>query len=155
MAKANKRRDSSRDAGGFVAIPWAVLDSAAYQELSHPAKALLMEIARQYRGYNNGRMIAALSYLKPRGWTSYDTINRAKRELLANGLIYETVKGCRPNKASWYACTWWGLDRLDGYDFAAEAGFVRAAYRDYKVEKLKPLLRGTVQPAPKLHRHAV
>ena len=39
--------DSSRDAGGFVALPWSVLDSAAYQGLSHPARSLLLEIARQ------------------------------------------------------------------------------------------------------------
>ena len=32
--------DSSRDAGGFVAMPWAVLDSHAYARLSHPARSL-------------------------------------------------------------------------------------------------------------------
>lgn len=141
MAKAKKGRDSSRDAGGFAAIPWLVLDSAAYQGLSHSAKSLLLEFARQYHRSDNGRMVATLAYLKPRGWNSYDTINRAKRELLAAGLLYETVKGCRPNKASWYACTWWALDRLDGYDAGAEAGFVRGAYRDHKPKELKPLLR--------------
>ena len=38
--------DAGRDTGGFVAIPWPVLDSAAYKGLSHPAKALLIEMAQ-------------------------------------------------------------------------------------------------------------
>lgn len=152
MARAKKGRSSYRDAGGFAAIPWAVLDSPAFRGLSHPAKALLMEIARQYHSDDNGRMIVTLAYLKPRGWTSNDTINRAKQELLDAGLIYQTAKGCRPHKASWYAATWWALDKLDGYDAGAEAGFVRSAYRDME---LKPLHRETVQQTPKLHRETV
>jgi hypothetical protein len=139
-----KRRTSNRDPGGFVAIPWVVLDSPTFQGLSHPAKALLLEIARQYHRDDNGRMIVTLAYLKPRGWTSYDTINRAKQELLGAGLIHETVKGCRPHKASWYACTWWPLDKLDGYDEGAIAGFARSAYLQTSPVKLKPLLREAV-----------
>lgn len=149
-----KRKGSrvSRDAGGFVAIPWVVLDSPAYRALSHPAKSLLMEIARQYHGDDNGRMIVTLAYLSPRGWSSNDTINRAKNELLEANLIYETAKGRRPNKASWYAVTWAALDELDGYDSGARAGFVRSAYRD---AKLNALHRETVQSPSKLHREAV
>jgi hypothetical protein len=37
--------DTGRDSGGFVALPWAVLDCIAYARLSHPARALLMEVA--------------------------------------------------------------------------------------------------------------
>lgn len=141
MARSSRKRHgaSSRDAGGFVPIPWLVLDSPAYQTLSHPAKALLVEIARQFHGDDNGRMIVTLAHLKPRGWTSYDTIQRAKQELLDAGLIHETVKGHRPNKASWYALTWLSLDKLDGYDQGTAAGFVRSAYL-----KTQPLLRQTV-----------
>ncbi|OCS50796.1 hypothetical protein [Ralstonia pickettii] len=142
MTKASRKNRygaSSRDAGGFVPIPWAVLDSSAYQGLSHPAKALLVEIARQFHGNDNGRMIVTLAYLKPRGWSSYDTIQRAKQELLAAELIHETCKGHRPNRASWYAVTWLSLDKLDGYDAGAAAGFVRSAYL-----KTQPLHRETV-----------
>lgn len=139
MAKAKRHSTSSRDAGGFVPIPWMVLDSSAYLRLSHPAKSLLMEIARQFHGDDNGRMIVTLAHLKPRGWTSYDTIQRAKQELLDAGLIFETVKGHRPHKASWYALTWLSLDKLDGYDEGAAAGFLRSAYL-----KSQSLLRQTV-----------
>ena len=128
MARSKRYRSSDRDAGAFCAIPWAVLDSPSYQGLSHPARSLLMEIARQYRGNDNGRMIVTLAYLKPRGWTSNDTIMRAKGELLDAGLIFETCKGRRPNRASWYAVTWMALSKLDGFDAGAEKGFERGAY---------------------------
>jgi len=125
-----------RDGGGFVALPWSVLDCTAYLQLSHPAKSLLMEISRQFVRDNNGRLLASYRYLRTRGWTSADTITRAKKELIASGFIHETVKGHRPNKASWYAVTWRGLDKLRGYDFGAEQSFVRGAYQ--KNLNLKP-----------------
>ncbi|MBN3788298.1 hypothetical protein [Burkholderia sp. Ac-20353] len=99
----------------------------------------MLEMARQYHGDDNGRLIATLAHLKPRGWTSNDTIQRAKQELLDAGLIYETAKGRRPNRASWYALTWQTLDKLDGYDEGTAAGFVRSAYL-----KTQPLHRETV-----------
>lgn len=56
-------------------------------------------------------------------------IQRAKDELLAAGFIFETVKGQRPNKASWYAMTWYPLDPHPGYDYGVTAAFERGAYR--------------------------
>ncbi|KVP00034.1 hypothetical protein WL21_11725 [Burkholderia ubonensis] len=112
-----------------------MLDSAAYLSLSHPAARLLIEIARQYHSDDNGRMVITAKHLEPRGWRSPDVINRAKRELLDRGLIYQTVQGMRPHKASWYACTWWALDKLDGYDEGAMAGFERSAYARWKPPK--------------------
>lgn len=120
--------DSGRDSGGFVALPWTVLDCPAYAALSYPARALLMEVARQFVRDNNGRMLLSIAYLSKRGWKSSDVITRAKRELLAAGFIFETVMGHRPNKASWYAVTWRTLDKLQGYDEGATASFVRGAY---------------------------
>ena len=58
-----RRGDAGRDAGGFVALPWAVLDSPAYSRLSHPAKALLLEFARQFVRDNNGRLLCSMAYL--------------------------------------------------------------------------------------------
>jgi hypothetical protein len=78
---------------------------------------------------NNGRLLASRAYLAGRGWNSADVIDRAKRELLEAGFIHETVKGHRPNKASWYAVTWRILDPHHGYDPGAAATFVRGAYR--------------------------
>jgi hypothetical protein len=130
-----------RDGGGFIALPWSVLDCPAYLELSHPAKALLLEVARQFVRDNNGRLLLSRAFLSKRGWNSSDTISRAKRELLNAGFIYETVMGHRPNKASWYAVTWLGLDRLRGYDDGAIENFRRSAYRQNLPLKAQSLNR--------------
>lgn len=136
--KRGSKGDSGRDAGGFLALPWAVLDSPAYKALSYPARALLLEIARQFVRDNNGRLLTSKAYLAKRGWTSSDVIDRAKHELIAAGLIFETVKGRRPNKASWYAVTWRTLDRHPDYDPGALAGFERGAYRTLEIAPTRP-----------------
>ena len=142
MAKDKAQRASKgagRDGGGFVALPWAVLDCPAYRLLSHPARSLLIEIARQRVIDNNGRLLASGKYLSKRGWRSADVIHRAKRELIDAGFIYETVKGHRPNKASWYAITWQNLDKLPGYDAGvfegwrdARSGYAKTSYSKNK-----------------------
>jgi hypothetical protein len=125
-----RREGNGRDSGGFVALPWSVLDSAAYARLSHPARALLLEVARQYVRDNNGRLLASRAYLAGRGWKSADVIYRARNELVEAGFLHETVKGHRPNKASWYAVTWLALDRLSGFDPGAVETFKRSAYQN-------------------------
>lgn len=137
-----RKGDSGRVPGGFVALPWSVLDCPAYARLSHPARSLLLELARQFCRNNNGRLLTSLAYLSKRGWNSADVIGRAKKELIEAGFIHETVKGHRPNKASWHALTWQTLDRLDGYDPGAVEGFRRAAYLDEV-----PLKNATLRPS--------
>ncbi len=146
MARGRKKLDSSRDHGGFVALPWSVLDSAAYLSLSAHAKALLLEVARQYHRDDNGRMLLSRKYLAPRGWNSSDMIMKAKRELLEAELIFETAKGMRPNKASWYACTFYSLDKILGFDPGVEQAFERGAYRKKNGACLRPS-GGTEKPA--------
>lgn len=142
-ARNPKRRghDTSRDQGGFIALPWSVLDCPAYARLSHPAKALLFEVARQFVRDNNGRLLLSRAYMAKRGWKSADTLTNAKRELLEGGFIFQTVMGHRPNKASWYAVTWRTLDKLPGYDFGTQEGFKRGAY-----QKNMPIKNASLSP---------
>jgi hypothetical protein len=169
VGKIKTKYVSGRDPGGFIALPWSVVDSVAYRNLNHPARSLLIEITRQYVRDNNGRLRTSMKYLATRGWKSADVVNRAKQELLAAGLIYETVKGHRPNRASWYAITWQTLDWHNDYDFGARENFKKGDYRDPlclvhpkasvsgsvvsatgmvpKHEKTESLLRATVQAA--------
>lgn len=136
-----QKGDSGRDGGGFVALPWSVLDCPAYAGLSHPAKALLFEVARQFVRDNNGRLLLSTAYMKKRGWHSAGVIQRAKLELLEAAFIFETVKGHKPNKASWYAVTWRNLDKLKGYDVDAEKLFQRGAYRFTAGKPKRPPLK--------------
>lgn len=142
-------KGGGRDSGGFVALPWSVLDCSAYRALSHPARSLLIEFARQYVRDNNGRLLASTKFLKNRGWNSADVIHRAKHELLEAGLIYETVKGHRPNKASWYAITWQGLDKDSRYDAGAWEGWrhARSGYKNTPLIPSKGTKGHSIEPA--------
>lgn len=126
-----RKGDAGRDSGGFVALPWAVLDCPAYGRLSMHARALLLEVARQFVRDNNGMLLLSRAYMGARGWKSCDMLDKCKRELLDAGFIFETVKGQRPNKAGRYAVTWRNLDRHPGYDAGAVEGFKRGAYRQF------------------------
>jgi hypothetical protein len=144
--KRGSNKGSGRDGGSFAAIPWAVLDCDAYGRLSHTARSLLMEFARQYVRDNNGRLLASGRYLSTRGWKSAGVIQRAKQELIDAGFIYETVKGHRPNKASWYAITWQDIDRHPRFDSGAfegwrdaRSGYAKSSSLKVKNTRLMPL----------------
>ena len=105
------------DGRTFVRLPNVVLESPGYRRASYPARALLIDIAMQYGGHNNGKLTACAKYLAPMGWTSNNTVLRAVHELQACGLLIETRKGARPNKAAWFALSWLDLDQGIGLDF--------------------------------------
>lgn len=138
---ASKKFRGEKIHGGFSPIPWDVLDSKAYLGLSHTSRSLLLELARQVLPDNNGQLLLTSKYLSKRGWRSAGVISRAKRELIEAELIYETVMGYRPNKASWFAVTWRKLSASQQYDVGASRGFVKGAYQkgDYKNASLIPL----------------
>jgi hypothetical protein len=136
MARTSyKNQKEDRDGTGFLAIPFVVLDSLAYRDLSHTARSLLFDIARQMNGNNNGKLVACAKYLKPYGWNSNDTVTRARNELLESRLLIETRKGARPNKAAWYAVSWTALKVSSGLDIDP-ARFQRGAYREMEPCKL-------------------
>ena len=100
----------------FLALPHGVLDAPSFITLSAPAVRLLLDIARQYAGPNNGRLLCTLSVMKRRGWTSNDTLTRARRELEASGFILQTRLPMMPRRAAWYGVTWRPLDYLPEMD---------------------------------------
>lgn len=117
MARSKFKGNGDKcDGRTFVRLPIVVLESPGYRLASHPARALLIDIAMQYTGHNNGKLTACAKYLKAKGWRSNDTIVRARRELLACGLMIETRKGARPNRAAWFALSWLDLDQGQGLD---------------------------------------
>ena len=140
---SRKRASEKRVPGAFIALPHDVLYSDAYQSISHAARSLLLEVALQYKSDNNGMLLLSTRHLKKRGWRSADVITRKKRELLDAQLIFETVKGHRPNKASWYAVTWFNLDSNKQYDIGISKAFVKGAYRNVtqKNKTVIPLAR--------------
>jgi len=135
-SKALAKLKQSRDGGGgpVLVIPHCVLDSQAYLTLSGGAVRLLFDIAMQFnpKRKNNGKLLASRAHMfGHRGWASSDQLNKAKKELIAHGLVVQTVQGLRPNKASWYALTWLPLDEIGGLEITA-AHFPRGEYARWK-----------------------
>lgn len=124
-----KSAKEKQDGGAFVRLPLSVLNSRAYLETSPYARMLLIDLAAQYRGDNNGDLSACWKFMRPRGWRSEETLAKAKRELIEMALIVETRKGARPNKASLYALTWCDLDDCGGKLDISPRAFPRGAYK--------------------------
>ena len=91
MAKPRKKKGHFN--GGFAGIPRNVMNHPDYINLSGNAVKLLNELARQYRGNNNGDLTVAYSLLKNRGFKSKGTIERNRDELLNAGMIKKTREG--------------------------------------------------------------
>jgi len=131
VSRANRykgNRDKC-DSGGFLKLPLSVINGHAYLKASPHARMLLLDLAAQYRGENNGDLSAAWSQMQQRGWRSKETLFKAKTELMDLGLIVETRMGARPNRASLYALTWLALDHCDGKLEVLPKDFPRGAYK--------------------------
>ncbi len=102
--------------GRFLLMPHAVMHSPSFRGLSAKAVKLLIDIAMQYDGNNNGDLCTAWKIMRVRGWKSEQTLQAAKNELLQAGLIAETRKGRRPNLCSLYGITWQPLNPSQKYD---------------------------------------
>ena len=97
----------------FVMFPYHVLDHAVFKTLSPRATKLVMDLAAQYRGHNNGDLCAPLSLMRKRGWNSSDQLHKAKKELIEKDVIWVTRQGGL-NKANLYALTWFPIDECKG-----------------------------------------
>ena len=97
----------------FVMFPYHVLDHAVFKTLSTRATKLVMDLAAQYRGHNNGDLCAPLSLMRKRGWNSSDQLQKAKKELIEKDVILVARQGGF-NKANLYALTWFPIDECNG-----------------------------------------
>ena len=136
VRKSNPRGRAAN--GRFAGIPHSVMESESYYLSSGNALKLLLELAKQYNGHNNGDLSAAFSVLKSRGWRSKKTLARCLAELIERELIVRTREGWFSNpggRCALYALTWLRIDECDGKDL--EVGPTRVPYRSFGVEKLK------------------
>ena len=102
-------RRKQKKKASYAGIDRKVLDHEDYISLSGNAVKLLLELARQYNGFNNGALSASWTLLKKRGFKSKTTLAKAKQELLAHRLIIETRTGRFLNPGgvcSLYALSW-------------------------------------------------
>ena len=89
--RSKKERPPQRAAtrsGGFTGLPHVVQDSAAYRHLSLWGRAVLLELIREFNGYNNGRLWISFDQLCDRlRTTNRRAIKAAFTELFSHGLV--------------------------------------------------------------------
>jgi len=81
-----------------------------------PARAILIEIAGVYDGYNNGRLGMSVRRLAERCHLAPGTVTKALRELQDRGFIQCVTRGSFNRKvqhASEWRLTWWPCDVTD------------------------------------------
>jgi len=109
MTKRKGLAKGRSESGSFLGIPKQVLESKNYLALSPHAIKLLIDIAMQYRGSNNGDLQATISLMRLRGWKSTSTLYKALSDLERLGFIEKTRQGGR-NRCNLFAITWRPID---------------------------------------------
>ncbi len=136
MGRSNgKSRGNGNSYGALPRIIWQHPD---YCGLSGTAAKLLMDLACQYNGRNNGDLTLAHTVLKPRGWGSKKTITRATRELLDAQLIIRTREGRFTNpggRCALYALAWKPIDDCAGKELTVKA--TSTPPRKFSLEAIK------------------
>ncbi len=93
MAHPNQMRTGGKARiANFVGIERSVMDTPAFISLSKLARALYLDLRRQYNGRNNGDISIADEVLKRYGW-AHSSVHKGVRELVRHGLIVRTRKG--------------------------------------------------------------
>ena len=126
----NSKRSNRKKTGAW--LPNEVLQSQAYKDLSCGTKSVLIALAAQYRGENNGDLSVSVTVLTPYGITSPDTIWRAEKRLRQHRLLKRTRQGMKLRSTpSLYALTWWPIDKCDGKIGRLAANVAGNEWRNY------------------------
>ena len=107
--KKRLRTKNRKSGSSYLGLPHYLINHRNFQSLSPRATKLLIDIAAQYRGSNNGDLCAPMSLMRERGWRSSDQLFKARKELLDRGLIVTSRQGGL-NKCSLFALTWLPID---------------------------------------------
>lgn len=119
----------------FAGIPNRVMEHPSFHELSGNAVRLLLWLAYQYKGANNGKLCATFTQMQARGFKSKTTLSRAIKEL-THGDFIELTKGSLVSKngrsPNYYALTWENIDEVRGFQMDVQP--TNKARRNFIVE---------------------
>ena len=146
MARAKHKQKAS-----FAGIPRVVMECPDYINLSGSAIRLLIEMACQFKGGNNGDLCTAWTLMKVRGFCSKSTLSKAIQELVATEMIMLTRQGhFIRNKASLYALTWESIDECLSKHL--DESPTRIPSRNFSLERQQDWPRKLDKPVRKLYR---
>ena len=124
MAKNRLKIKGRSESGRFLKMYHQVLKNPDYINLTSKSKAMLIDIAMQYNGKNNGNLSAALGVMRKRGWKRGATLCAGIKELIEANLIIRTREGRFLNpggRCALYAITWEPIDDCFGKDLEVKA----------------------------------
>lgn len=105
------------DSRPFAMLPVDVLTSNAVRTLPHVAFRVLVALAAQCYGVNNGSLSLTRRTAIDYGVGNTHTLYAALEELQVRGLIRQTRLGThRPPRSAFYALTWWQIHEPDARD---------------------------------------
>ena len=143
----SRRHPKHKPGGGrFARLPLTVLGHESVITLSHAAFRVLVILAAQLTGYNNGALGLSKTQAAQQN-ISNRTLYRALHTLETRGLIERTYQSSRvPPRPTMFALTWIAVDDTDW------STTTRVPARTFADWKQQPVPKKT---APKRRLHAV
>ena len=119
MARTRARVKGRRDSSRFLGLPFPVINSQDFQSLSPVSLKVLIFLAAQFNGSNNGDLSAPFSRVKVWSIKSEATLCKALKELMAKNIITRTRDPTRDRKnphgqCALYALNWHPIDECKG-----------------------------------------
>jgi hypothetical protein len=113
-------------------LPVMVLETLAVTTLSHAAFRVLVLLAAQFSGYNNGALGITAAQASKAGIGSDKTLYNSLRELQTRQLIADTYPASRvPPRPTMWALTWLPLNDTE---YTNTTRTPSHAYREWKAE---------------------
>lgn len=119
----------------FVQMPHHMIQSQQFYKLGGAAVKLLLFLAGQYNGKNNGDLSATESMVRTAGVCTPSKVHSLLVELEHAGFIVKTRHGIK-RMCSLYALTWYGIDECAGKGLEIGPGPARNDWR--KTDPLPP-----------------
>ena len=113
MAHTRERMKGRRERGTFSMLVHNYFTSPQYAQLSPRALKVLIDLLTQYRGQNNGDLVATWPIMKKLGWTSYDQLYKGIAELKERGWIEISRQGDN-RRPTLYALTFLPINECGG-----------------------------------------
>ena len=124
------RKGRKASAKRFAMLPNVVLEHVAVITLPHAAFRVLVLLAAQFNGHNNGAVGMTKNQAAACGIGSDKTLYQSLRELELRRLSLKTYPSSRvPPRPTMYALSWLPMDDTDYSDATPKPSH---AYRDWK-----------------------
>jgi hypothetical protein len=117
-----------RSSDTFVRLPHPMIQSPAFFALSGAATKMLLFLASQYNGHNNGNLSATKTMLEEAGVCAGSKAKELLNQLEEAGFIVQTRHGIK-KQCHLYAITWCGIDTCPGKNLEIAPGPPRNDWR--------------------------